>query len=138
MTLSTKRAGAGREQSSPSTTTERRGNVSVLEIIRDADLGQIVEDANDKIATITEALVDNHDRTGKVTIEIKFKSLNGVIETMTDVKHTLTGPKRLASRLFVGEDGTVGRRDPRQPLHPAVVTADELNRRRGGHSEEDK
>lgn len=104
---------------------------SILNIIAEADRRQLVEDADAAIGNIVQALEDNYERTGEVTIKVKFKSVNGTLQVTPELNHKLSNPKRVTSTIFMNEDGTLSRRDPRQPTMPSVVEADELNRRRG-------
>jgi hypothetical protein len=111
---------------------------SIQNIIAEADRGQLLQDAEDAIEEILTALADEHDRTGEVTIKVKFKTKNGAVQIMPELTHKLSKPERLATVMFLNDNGELTRRDPRQPLHPSVVEADELNRRRGGSTEKDE
>lgn len=139
MTLAEKRHGAGRDVSGPSTNHRRAGVSSLQNIIAEADRGQLLEDAEDAIEEILTALADEHDRTGEVTVKIKFKTKNGAVQILPELAHKLSKPERLATVMFLGDNGVLTRRDPRQPVHPSVSEADELNRRRQsrGQSEEE-
>ncbi|MET3925571.1 HKD family nuclease [Devosia sp. 2618] len=108
---------------------ERRVS-SLQNIIAEADRGQLLADAEDAIEEILTALSDEHDRTGEVTIKVKFKTKNGAVQIMPELAHKLSKPERLATVMFLSDDGELTRRDPRQPVMPSVVDADELNRRR--------
>jgi hypothetical protein len=103
---------------------------SLQNIIAEADRGQLLEDAEAAIEEILTALADEHDRTGEVTVKIKFKTKNGAVQIMPELVHKLSKPERLATVMFLGDNGVLTRRDPRQPLHPSVTEADELNRQR--------
>lgn len=105
---------------------------SIQNIIAEADRGQLLQDAEDAIEEILAALADEHDRTGEVTIKVKFKTKNGAVQIMPELSHKLSKPERLATVMFLNDNGELTRRDPRQPVHPSVVEADELNRRRPG------
>lgn len=103
---------------------------SLQNIIAEADRGQLLEDAEDAIEEILTALADEHDRTGEVTVKIKFKTKNGAVQIMPELAHKLSKPERLVTTMFLSDNGVLTRRDPRQPVHPSVAEADELNRRR--------
>ena len=90
----------------------------------------MLEDAEVAIEEILTALADEHDRTGEITVKIKFKTKNGAVQILPELAHKLSKPERLATVMFLNDDGELTRRDPRQPVHPSVVDADEINRRR--------
>lgn len=111
--------------------TERRTLVSsILNMIRDADRGQLMEDANEAVETIVEAINADYERSGEITIKLKLTTKNGVVQVLPSLDHKLSKPERNPTQLFIGEDGSLSRRDPRQPVMPTVVDADELNKRR--------
>jgi hypothetical protein len=100
---------------------------SIQNIIAEADRGQLLEDAEMAIQEILTALADEHDRTGEVTIKVKFKTKNGAVQIMPELQHKLSKPERLATVMFLNDDGELSRRDPRQPVMPSVVEADFAN-----------
>ena len=103
---------------------------SIQNIIRDADRGQLMEDADTAIQAILDALSLDYERTGEVTIKVKFTTKNGAVQILPSLDHKLSKPERLPTIMFLDQEGTLTRRDPRQPVMPSVVEADELNRRR--------
>lgn len=138
MTLSNTRHGAGRDQFSTENQKGRGGVSSILNIIREADRGQLMEDANIAIEDIMVALGDDYERSGEVTIKVKFTTKNGAVQIMPTLDHKLSKPERLPTIMFLDESGGLTRRDPRQPVMPTVVEADEMNRRRGGQTPKDE
>lgn len=105
---------------------------SILNMIRDADRGQLMEDADIAVTDIVDAISSDYERTGEITIKLKLTTKNGVVQVLPSLDHKLSKPERNPTQLFIGEDGELSRRDPRQPTMPSVVDADEVNRRRGG------
>ena len=103
---------------------------SIQNIIAEADLGQLLTDADFAIEEILTALADDYERTGEVTIKIKFKTKNGAVQILPELNHKLSKPERVVTLMFLTDDGELSRRDPRQPVMPTVTEADELNRRR--------
>jgi len=110
---------------------------SILNMIRDADRGQLMEDANVAVEDILDAITVDYERTGEITIKLKLSTKNGVVQILPTLDHKLSKPERNPTQMFLGEDGSLSRRDPRQPVMPSVVDADEVNRRRGGTQRED-
>lgn len=108
---------------------------SILNMIREADRGQLMEDANVAIEDIIDAITADYERSGEVTIKIKLTTKNGVVQIMPSLDSKLSKPERNPTQMFIGEDGSLSRRDPRQPVMPSVVAADEMNRRRGENQE---
>jgi hypothetical protein len=137
MRLAHQRTGTGRTDSNPNTSIRRAGVSSLQNIIAEADRGQLLEDAEEAIEDILAALADEHDRTGEVTVKIKFKTKNGAVQIVPELAHKLSKPERLVTTMFLGDNGVLTRRDPRQPVHPSVAEADELNRRRTRQSQEE-
>lgn len=100
---------------------------SIHNIIADADRGQLRVDADFAIEEILTALNDDYERTGEVTIKVKFKTKNGVIQVLPELSHKLSKPERVVTLMFLTDDGELIRRDPRQPVMPSVVEADFKN-----------
>lgn len=111
---------------------------SLQNIIAEADRGQLLEDAELAIQDILTALSDEHDRTGEVTVKIKFRTKNGVVNILPELQHKLSKPERLVTTMFLNDDGELTRRDPRQPVMPSVADADELNRRRAASTQKEE
>lgn len=103
---------------------------SIQNIIAEADRGQLLTDADFAIEEILTALADDYERSGEVTIKIKFKTKNGAVQILPELGHKLSKPERVTTLMFLTEGGELSRRDPRQPVMPSVTEADELNRRR--------
>lgn len=103
---------------------------SIQNIIAEADRGQLLTDADFAIEEIMTALADDYERSGVITIKIKFKTKNGAVQIQPELEHKLSKPERVVTLMFLTGDGELSRRDPRQPAMPIVTEADELNRRR--------
>lgn len=97
---------------------------SIQNIIAEADRGQLRVDTDFAIEEILTALADDYERTGEVTIKVKFKTKNGVIQILPELSHKLSKPDRVVTFMFLTDDGDLSRRDPRQPVMPSVVDAD--------------
>lgn len=112
----------------------------IIEIIRTADRGQLFEDMQKGVDAIVAAIEAARGAgTGELTLKLKIKSTSeGVYAITPDLSVKVPKPKRLDMLTFLDEaSGELVRRDPRQPDLPAVVAADELNRRRGAALPED-
>lgn len=107
---------------------------SIQNIIAEADRGQLLIDADFAIEEILTALNEDYERSGEVTIKVKFKTKNGAIQILPELNHKLSKPERVVTLMFLTEGGELSRRDPRQPVMPTVTEADELNRRRATNS----
>lgn len=109
---------------------------SIQNIIAEADRGQLLTDADYAIEEILTALADDYERSGELTIKVKFKTKNGAVQIMPELNHKLSKPERVTTLMFLTDGGELSRRDPRQPVMPSVADADELNRRRAAGKEE--
>ncbi|WIY54125.1 hypothetical protein O9Z70_06285 [Devosia sp. YIM 151766] len=103
---------------------------SMQNIIAEADRGQLLTDADYAIEEILTALADDYERSGEITIKVKFKTKNGAVQILPELTHKLSKPERVTTLMFLTDNGELSRRDPRQPVMPSVADADELNRRR--------
>lgn len=103
---------------------------SIQNIIAEADRGQLLTDADYAIEEILTALSDDYERSGELTIKVKFKTKNGAVQILPELTHKLSKPERVTTLMFLTDGGELSRRDPRQPVMPSVSDADELNRRR--------
>ncbi len=100
---------------------------SVIPIIRDADRGRVLSDMQEAIDNIVEGIEANRGvGVGKVTLTltIKSKSEGGAYTISADVKAKIPEPSRADMIMFLGDDGELQRRDPRQPDLPGVTAAD--------------
>jgi len=112
---------------------------AAIQMIREADRGQLLIDAQEGIDAIVAAIEAAHGvGKGKVTLTFEITSeVPGAftIDGKLDVK--VPQPKRLGAQFFLGDDGELSRTDPRQPVLPVVVRADQLNRRQSGGGDND-
>lgn len=102
-----------------------------LQILREADRGQLLDDFDLALADIANAIEKNGGGTGtiKITVAIEAKA-EGAYQVSTKLDVKIPQPPRLPGLLFREEDsGEFTRRDPRQPELPSVVDADFKNRR---------
>lgn len=104
---------------------------AAIQMIREADRGQLMDDLQDGIGKIVEAIESAHGAgTGEITIKLKISSPTpGAYEIVPDLTVKSPKPKRLKSTMFLSDDGELQRNDPRQPTMPSVIDADRLNRR---------
>lgn len=105
---------------------------SILEIIRKADRGQLLTDAEQHLSDIANAIEKHGGGTGEITVTIKVTAkAEGAYEFKTTMKAKIPEPDRLSVLLFRDEDsGEFQREDPRQPDFPIVHEADFANGRR--------
>jgi len=99
---------------------------SVIPIIRDADRGRVLTDMQEGIDAIVQAIEDNRGvGVGKLTLTLTIKSKSeGTYTIAADVKSKIPEPSRADMIMFLGDDGELQRRDPRQPDLPGVAAAD--------------
>lgn len=83
---------------------------SIQNIIAEADRGQLLTDADYAIEEILTALNDDYERTGEVTIKIKFKTKNGAVQILPALDHKLSKPERVVTLMFLTEGGDQFRR----------------------------
>lgn len=99
---------------------------SVIPIIRDADRGRVLSDMQEAIDNIVDGIEANRGvGVGKVSLTLTIKSKSeGTYTISADVKAKIPEPSRADMIMFLGDDGELQRRDPRQPDLPGVTTAD--------------
>lgn len=99
---------------------------SVIPIIRDADRGRVLSDMQEEIDNIVDGIEANRGvGVGKVTLTLTIKSKSeGTYTISADVKAKIPEPSRADMIMFLGDDGELQRRDPRQPDLPGVTAAD--------------
>lgn len=99
---------------------------SVIPIIRDADRGRVLSDMQEAIDSIVDGIEANRGvGVGKVTLTLTIKSKSeGTYTISADVKAKMPEPSRADMIMFLGDDGELQRRDPRQPDLPGVTAAD--------------
>lgn len=123
---------------------KRNANKSVMEVLRRIDRGQFLNDIDTALVAIAHAIEENNGGKGDITIKIKMssKASTDALEISGDVAFKVPARKRTSAIMFLdpdggeNEDGALGPLDPRQPDLPAVVVADELNRRRMGERDD--
>lgn len=116
---------------------DRQTMSSIQNIIAEADRGQLRTDTDFAIEEILTALNDDYERTGEVTIKVKFATKNGVVQILPELSHKLSKPARVVTFMFLTDDGELSRRDPRQPVMPSVVEADFANGARRPQTQEE-
>lgn len=104
---------------------------AAIQMIREADRGQLLINAQEGIDQIVQAIEDAHgEGKGKVTLTFEITSeVPGAFTIASKLDVKVPQPKRLDAQFFLGNDGELSRTDPRQPTLPSVVRADEMNRR---------
>lgn len=115
------------------------GHKAAIQLIREADRGQLLDDLQRGVDDIVEAIEAAHGQgTGEVTIKLKIRSeAEGAYKISAALAVKVPQPKRLDTLMFLDADsGDLVRRDPRQPELPAVVDADFRNRRGSADTEE--
>ena len=107
---------------------------AALQMIREADRGQLLVDAQTALDKIVDAIEAAHGAgKGKLTLSFDIVSEAPGAYTITGkLDFKVPQPKRLDSQFFLLESGELSRTDPRQPVLPSVVRADALNRRASG------
>jgi hypothetical protein len=110
---------------------------SFVQIIRQGDRGQLLNDAEKALDDIVTA-INSYGGTGTISLKIKVKGKGDAFEIQSELKHEVPQPPRTASLFFFdGETQDLTRRDPRQPDLPVVVDADFKNGiRRNGSDDE--
>jgi len=96
----------------------------IQEVLSSLNNGSLFSDASDQLAALVLA-VDSTGKSGKLTIEIGLRKLNGVTMAATG-KVTLHKPAEpaLETLLFPTPEGSLLRQDPRQmdlQLKPVVM-----------------
>lgn len=100
---------------------------SFIQIIRQGDRGQLLQDCEKALEDIITA-INSYGGTGSITIKAKIKGKGDAFVVSTELKHEIPAPPRTDAMFFYDtEQGELTRRDPRQPDLPAVVEADFKN-----------
>lgn len=110
---------------------------SALQILRDADRGNLIGDIDDALERITGA-VEAYGGAGEINIKLKIKQKNEAFQILVEMKAKEPLPPRLETVMFKDDDGNLSRRDPRQPELPEVVAADFRNGQRRPPTEKDE
>lgn len=102
---------------------------AAMQIIRDADRGQLLTDMQFGLDDIANAIEKNGGGVGEITLSFKIKpKAAGAYEIASKLDIKIPQPSRLPAIMFREEDsGEFTRRDPRQPDLPVVVEADFRN-----------
>lgn len=105
---------------------------SAIQLIRETDRGNLLRDFEQALEDIVNDCEVHGGGTGTIDIKLTIKSKSDAYIVTGELKHKLPKRPRLEAMFFFDADeGELTRRDKRQPDIPAVVEADELNRRRG-------
>lgn len=94
----------------------KRAPKTFLQTLQDHHWGHTAQEATAKL----QECIDASERTGKVTelvIKMKFRPVSkqqGRYDVMVDVDNKLPAKEREAAIMFVGPDGNLTNRDPRQ------------------------
>lgn len=103
---------------------------SAIQLIREADRGQLMTDFEEALEEIVEG-IESYGGTGEITIKLKLKKKGDAYLVASELRHNVPQPPRVEALFFFNVDEReLTRKDPRQPVLPSVVHADELNRRR--------
>ena len=104
----------------------KRAPKTFLQTLQDHHWGHTAAEATAKLAEC----IDASERTGKVTeltIKMKFRPVSkqqGRYDVMVDVDNKLPAKEREAAIMFVGPDGNLTNRDPRQQEIEGLRTVD--------------
>ncbi|GGF38477.1 hypothetical protein GCM10011321_31750 [Youhaiella tibetensis] len=103
---------------------------SAIQLIREADRGQLLTDMEGALQEIVNAM-ELYGGTGDMTIKLKVKKKGDAYMIGSELKFTVPQPPRIEAMFFFDADeGEFTRRDPRQPQIPSVVQAADFNPRR--------
>jgi len=104
---------------------------AAIQMIREADRGQLLHDFQHGVDQIVQAIEDAHGAgKGKLTLTFEITSeVPGAFTIASKLDVKVPQPKRLDAQFFLSDAGELSRTDPRQPVLPSVVRADEMNRR---------
>lgn len=104
---------------------------AAIQIIRDADRGQLLTDMQAALDDIANAIEKNGGGVGEIKLSFKIKpKAAGAYEIASKLDVTVPQPSRLPAIMFRDNDsGEFTRRDPRQPELPVVVDAEFRNRK---------
>ena len=102
---------------------------NLITVLTRADMGQLLQDANEDLKKLAAAVMET-DGKGKVTISISMAKVKGkqALEVTPILKTDIPAPPRTADWYFADDDGTVSRKDPRQPDLPHTDNVENLNR----------
>lgn len=106
-----------------------------LKTVRELAFGQAVQDFDEALSELVER-VNEHQKPGTFQLTMKFEPKRGQVIVEYDVKVKAPDKDRMATIMFVQDDGTLGRRDPRQPELPFVVGEEPAVEDDGGEAEE--
>ncbi len=111
---------------------------AAIQMIREADQGQLLIDFQEGVDLIVQAIEDAHGAgKGKLTLTFEITSeVPGAFTIASKLDVKVPQPKRLDAQFFLSDSGELSRTDPRQPVLPSVVRADALNRRQGAGDDE--
>lgn len=111
---------------------------AAIQMIREADRGQIMTDMQQALDDIVEAIENARgDGKGRITLTFEVTSPSpGAFEIKSKLDVKIPAPPRLPTTMFLGEGGELSRHDPRQPVMPSVVDADFRNRRHTADGDE--
>lgn len=100
---------------------------SAIQLIREADRGQLLTDFEGALAEIINA-VELHGGSGEIAIKLKIKKRGDAYMVSSELKHAVPQPPRVDALFFFDPStAELTRKDPRQPDLPAVVEADFRN-----------
>ena len=106
---------------------------NAIQIIRDADRGQVLQDLQRGLDEIVQAIeADRGQGVGEITLKLKIKSKSeGAYTIIPSLTIKVPQPARLETLAFLDNEGELQRYDPRQPVLPSVVEADFRNNQGG-------
>jgi len=110
-----------------------------FQMIREADRGQLLIDAQTALDQIVQAIEDAHGvGKGKITLTFEITSeVPGAFTIDGKLDFKVPQPKRLGAQFFLSDSGELSRTDPRQPVLPSVVRADQMNLRQSAVGDDD-
>lgn len=84
------------------------------EVLGDLESGRVFHDLNEALGLVVEG-VKKHRKVGEITLKIKLKP-NGstAVSVFVDVTHKVPKAERATTIMFIDEDGSLRREDPRQ------------------------
>lgn len=89
-------------------------------VLAELDRGDFVNDVENELSDIVEALEGNGKGVGELTLKIKIRAKDGMYFVEGEVAGKKPKPERKQS-LFFFDGGTLSRRNPAQPTLPHVV-----------------
>lgn len=102
---------------------------SAIQLIREADRGQLLTDFEGALDEIINA-IELYGGAGEINIKLKIKKRGDAYMVSSELKRAVPEPPRVDALFFFDpEKAELTRKDPRQPDLPAVVEADFRNKR---------